>query len=100
LHLSRQITSKKYAKTVNLLCAGNELFVKYQAEGGGFNPKPPPCVRPWKRLNSTHLQLRTKRYLQKTSSSNYWNINIQQPSNRVLQQLLKPDLPNKKRFYK
>jgi len=38
--LSRQLTSKKYAKTVNLLCAGNELFVKYQAEGG-VNPNPP-----------------------------------------------------------
>ena len=32
--LSWQINKKKYAKTVNL-CAGNELFVKYQAQGGG-----------------------------------------------------------------
>jgi len=38
--LSRQINKQKYAKTVNLLCAGNELFVKYQAEGG-VNPNPP-----------------------------------------------------------
>jgi len=37
-----------------------------------------------KTLNSTHLQLGTKRLLQKTSSSNYWNINIQQPSKRIL----------------
>jgi len=37
--LSRQINKQKYAKTVNLLCAGNELFVKYQAEGG-VNPNP------------------------------------------------------------
>jgi len=53
-----------------------------------------------KTLSSTHLQLRTKRYPQKTSSSNCWNINIQQVSNCILQQLLKPDLPNTKRFYK
>jgi len=30
----RQLTSKKYAKTINLLCAGNKVFVKYQAQGG------------------------------------------------------------------
>ena len=24
----------------------NEVFVKYQAQEGGFNPNP-PCVRPW-----------------------------------------------------
>jgi len=53
-----------------------------------------------KTLSSTHLQLRTKCYLQKTSSSNCWNINIQQLSNCILQQLLKTGLPNKKRFYK
>jgi len=30
------------------LISGNKVFVKYQAQGGGFNPKPrPPCVRPW-----------------------------------------------------
>jgi len=27
-------------ETLNLLCAGNEVFVKYQAQGG-FNPNPP-----------------------------------------------------------
>ena len=59
-----------------------------------------------KRLSSTHLQVRTTRYLKKTSSSKgsrqdlSRNINIQQLSNRILQQLLKPDLPNKKPFYK
>jgi len=54
-----------------------------------------------KKLSSTHWQLRTKWYLQKTiSSSKYWNFNIHELSNRILQQLLKPDMPNKKRFYK
>ena len=32
--LSRQINKQKYAKTINLLCAGNKVFVKYQAQGG------------------------------------------------------------------
>jgi len=32
--LSRQINTQKYAKTINLLCAGNKVFVKYQAQGG------------------------------------------------------------------
>ena len=44
--LSRHINKKKYAKTINLLCAGNNVFVKYQAQGGVL-PKNPPCVRPW-----------------------------------------------------
>jgi len=43
-----------------------------------------------KTLSSAHLQLRSKRYPQKTSDINYWNINILQLSNRILQQLLKP----------
>jgi len=56
---------------------------------------------PNKTLSSAHLQLRTKGYPQKTSGINYkWTINIQQLFNRILQQLLKPDLPNTKRFYK
>ena len=38
--LSRQINKQKYAKTVNLLCAGNKVFVKYQAQGGVLNPPP------------------------------------------------------------
>ena len=32
--LSRQINEQKYAKTINLLCAGNKVFAKYQAQGG------------------------------------------------------------------
>jgi len=28
--LSRQINKQKYAKTINVLCAGNQVFVKYQ----------------------------------------------------------------------
>jgi len=32
--LSRQINKQKYAKKINPLCAGNEVFVKYQAQGG------------------------------------------------------------------
>jgi len=43
--LSRQINKQKYAKTINLLCAGNKLLVKYQTQGG-VNPKTPPCVHP------------------------------------------------------
>jgi len=39
--LSRQINKQKYAKTIDLLCTGNEVFVKYQAQGRGFNPQPP-----------------------------------------------------------
>jgi len=38
--LSRQINKQKYAKTINLLCADNKVFVKYQAQGRGFNPPP------------------------------------------------------------
>jgi len=30
--LSRQINKQKYAKTINLLRAGNKVFVKYQAQ--------------------------------------------------------------------
>jgi len=32
--LNLQINKQKYAKTINLLCAGNKVFVKYQAQGG------------------------------------------------------------------
>jgi len=34
--LSQQI-KQKHAKTINLLCAGNKVFVKCQAQGGGVN---------------------------------------------------------------
>ena len=57
--LSRQIDKQKVCEynTINVVCAGNQVFVKYQAQGGGVNgklkrevkpqPLPPPCVRPW-----------------------------------------------------
>jgi len=32
-------------KTINLLCAGNKVFVKYQAQGRGVNPQPLPPLR-------------------------------------------------------
>jgi len=37
--LRRQINKQKYVKTINLLCEGNKVFVKYQAQGG-VNPNP------------------------------------------------------------
>ena len=40
--LSRQINKQKVCKTVNPLCAGNKVFVKYQAEGGVLTPIPNP----------------------------------------------------------
>jgi len=36
--LSRQINKDKHAKTVNFLCVGNAVFVKYQAQGRGGQP--------------------------------------------------------------
>jgi len=42
--LSRQINKQKVCKTVNPLCAGNKVFVKYQAEGGVLTPTPRPLV--------------------------------------------------------
>jgi len=42
--LSRQINKQKYAKTVNLLCPSNIVFVKYQAQG--FFLTPPPLRTP------------------------------------------------------
>ena len=50
--LSRQINKQKYAKTIHFLCAGNKVFVKYQAQGGVVNPKPPRLRTP---LSLTHL---------------------------------------------
>jgi len=44
LHLVDKLTNRKYAKTINLLCAGNKVFVKNQAQGGVLTPT--PCVRP------------------------------------------------------
>jgi len=39
--LNRQINKQKYAKTINFLCAGNKVFVKYHKLKGKFNPNPP-----------------------------------------------------------
>jgi len=40
LHEVDKLTSKKYAKTINLLCKDNKVFVKYQAQGvDGANQK-------------------------------------------------------------
>jgi len=39
LHEVDKLTSKKYAKTINLLCKDNKVFVKYQAQRG-VNPNP------------------------------------------------------------
>jgi len=35
-----KLTSKKYAKTINLLCAGNKVFVKCQAQEVFLTPTP------------------------------------------------------------
>jgi len=41
LHEIDNLTSKKYAKTIDLFCAGNKVLVKYQAQGGGvLTPTP------------------------------------------------------------
>jgi len=34
LHEVDKLTSKKYVKTINLLCKDNKVFVKYQAQRG------------------------------------------------------------------
>ena len=50
--LGRQINKQKYVKTINLLfllCAGNKVFVKYQAQGG-FNPQIPSLRAPLVRV--------------------------------------------------
>jgi len=39
--LSRQINKQKVCENNNLLFAGNKVFVKYQAQGGGLTPKKP-----------------------------------------------------------
>ena len=40
LHEVDKLTSKKYAETINLLFAGNKVFITYQTKGGG-NPTIP-----------------------------------------------------------
>jgi len=42
--LSRQINKQKVCENSNLLCAGHEVFVKYQAQGGGLTPTPTALV--------------------------------------------------------
>jgi len=49
LHEIDKLTSKKYAETINLLFAGNKLFVTCQNKGG-VNPTHHPCVRPWQTI--------------------------------------------------
>jgi len=44
LHKVDKLTGKKYAKTINFLCAGTQVFVKYQTQG--FFLAPTSCVRP------------------------------------------------------
>jgi len=39
LHYVDKLTSKKYAKTVNLICAGNKVFVNIKLKGG-LTPTP------------------------------------------------------------
>jgi len=42
-----KLTSKNYVKTINLRCAVNKIFVKYQSSRAVLTPKPLPCVRPY-----------------------------------------------------
>jgi len=42
----RQINRQKYAKRINLLCAGNKVIVKYVAEGGFSKGGGSGMVRP------------------------------------------------------
>ena len=47
LHIVDKLTSRKYVKTINLLSAGDKVFVKYNAQrGGGLTPTL-PSVNPW-----------------------------------------------------
>jgi len=61
--LNRQINKQRYANTINLICACNNVFAKYQAQGevliptppclrpcGGHRPNHPPWIRPCSRL--------------------------------------------------
>ena len=49
LHEIDKLTSKKYAETINLLFAGNKLFVTCQTKGG-VNRTRHPYVRPWQTI--------------------------------------------------
>jgi len=39
--------SKQYVKTINLLCTGNKVFVKFQAQGGVLTPIPLAYALVW-----------------------------------------------------
>ena len=45
LHAVEKLRSKKYAGTINLLFAGNTVFVTCQTKVGG-KPQPPPLRTP------------------------------------------------------
>ena len=47
--LNRQINKQKVCENKSP-CEGNKIFVKYQAQGGGFNP--PPLRTPLKYSNN------------------------------------------------
>ena len=38
--LNRQINKQKVCENTSSPCEGNKVFVKYQAQGGSFNPTP------------------------------------------------------------
>jgi len=57
--LSLQINMQKYAKTSNLLCVGNKVFAKYQAQEGLTQP-PLAHALGWKR---TFLPMATTVFL-------------------------------------
>jgi len=58
LHLVDKLTNKKCAKTINLLCAGNKVFLNIKLKGGGLTPTP-LCVRPWPHKRKTKVFLPT-----------------------------------------
>jgi len=56
-------------KTINLLCAVNKIFVKYQNSRRGFNPKTPPLHTPLCTALSAGIVLRI---VGSTLSSSGW----------------------------
>jgi len=44
--LSRHINKQNVCENNSSPCKGNKVFVKYQAQGTGFNPKVPPLRTP------------------------------------------------------
>jgi len=76
LALGDKITSKNYGKTINILCAGNKVFVKYQVQWWGFDPKPLAYA-----LVHMHLLMHMSDYLMATSQANDWLLIISRVSN-------------------